>query len=369
MDDNTRLFEARLRALDDGAMLDTACEVDESGAGAGETICDDLHLVAAMRGYQVPRAEAEAACERVHARLMSAITNDEAEERTPANEQQAAGAASRRLLPRRWRPWARVIAAAAAILIVGIIGGWQISSAAAAAYPDSTLYGVKRLEERVALATAWSDQRRAAVLATIADHRLSEITYEAHHHDERLVLSLAGEYGNAMRSLIGLTASMKRDHEDTSVVLEQLTQALNAEDAALKDAQAAGDTSLTQALNSTVQSQRNAINAGNLDVTPPALEQPQQARPTPGTLKPASTPHGQGTGQQSHPNNGGNNNGTGSGSKGGGANGNGGGNGNPGGPGGQHASGRSGYGTALSSKSATRTTSSAQGSRQPCASS
>ena len=353
MDDNTQLFEARLRALDDGAALDTTCEADEKSAGAGEAIGDDLHLIATLHSYQLPQAEADAARERVHARLMSAIAGDEAEERATAYGRHIAAGAGRQLHPRHWRLWARVAVAAAVLLIVGAIGGWQISNAATVAYPDSTLYGVKRLEERVALATAWSDQRRAGVLATIADHRLSETTYEAHQHDERLVQSLAGEYGDAMRSLISLTASMQRDHEDTSVVLEQLTRALNAEDAALKDAQAAGDTSLTQALGATVQSQRNAINAGNLDVTPPALEQSQQAGPTPGTLKPASTPHGQGTGQQSHPNNGGNNNGNsgstgngngngnGNGSKGGRSNGNGGGNGNPGGPGGQHAAGSS----------------------------
>lgn len=367
-----RLFEARLRALDDGAALDTACEADESGADAGEAIGDDLHLIAAVRGYQLPRAEADAARERVHARLMRAIASNEAEECATAHGRREAAAAGQLLNPRRWRPLARLAVAAAVLLIVGAIGGWQISGAAAVAYPDSTLYGVKRLEERVALAAAWSDQRKAAVLATIADHRLSETTYEAHQHDKRLVQSLAGEYGDAMRSLISLTASMQRNHEDTSVVLAQLTRALNAEDAALKDAQAAGDTILAQALGSTVQSQRNAIHAGNLDITPPALEQPQQTGPTPGTLKPASTPHGQGTGQQSHPNNGnnGNNgNGNGNGDKGGGANGNGGGNGNPGGPGGQHAAGSSGYGTALPSKSAIRTTSSTQGNHRLCASS
>lgn len=310
VDDNIRRFEAHLRALDEGMPPDAPGEVDEVDTGdAGEhaAVRNDLHLIAALRDYQMPRAEAVAARGRVHARLLNLIASGEEEYGSAAaGEHLTEIDAGRRLQRKRWRHRARVAAAIAAILILGAISGWQISTAAAAAYPNSPLYSVKRLEERVALETAWSDQRKGAVFATIANHRLNELTYEAKRHEEPLVQSLAEEYDNTMRSLINLASGMQRKHEDTTAVLAVLTHELNAEGAALQNAQSSGDAALTAALASTVQSQQSAISAGDLNIAPPALGQPQRNGPMQNEPHPTATPHGQGAEKQSQPNNGNN---------------------------------------------------------------
>ncbi len=306
VDDYARIFAVQLLALDGGTVPDESCAADEENGGSNAPMRDDLRLVAALRAYQVPHSERSAARENVRARLASAITLQATvvPGNTAGDELTHVGAA-RYWRSSGWRGRSRVAAAVAAVLAVSVLGGWQVSNAAAATYPGSPVYAVKRLEERIALATAWSDQRRGQVLATIADHRLYELTYEAGQHDLPMMRTLAGEYDSAMRSLIDLTATMQRDHEDISVLLSGLTHELSTESNALHAAQIAGNSSLSQMLTSSVESQRHAISAGHLDVMLPAPGKPQDHLvPPSGIAIPPSTRSGQGASQPSHQNSG-----------------------------------------------------------------
>lgn len=306
VDDYARIFATQLLALDDGTSPDESCVADEENGGSNARVRDDLRLVAALRAYQVPSSESSAARENVRARLERAITLQTAV--VPGNT--AGDELTHVEAARYWRSSgrrarSRVAAAVAAVLAVSVLGGWQVSNAAAAAYPGSPVYAVKRLEERVALATALSDQRRGQVLTTIADHRFYELTYEAGQHDLPMMRTLAGEYDSAMCSLIDLTATMQRNHEDISVPLSGLTHELSTESKALHAAQIAGNSSLSQMLTSSVENQRHAISAGHLDVTLPAPGKPQDHLILPsGIASPPATRSGQGTSQPSHQNSG-----------------------------------------------------------------
>lgn len=289
-------------------MLDAACSAGGLSGGDRALAHEYLRLVAALKDFQLPRVETEAAREHIQARVMCAIATSITQvDPTYADDPTLPNVKHTERSRGRYYLW-RMATVTAALLITGAIGGWRISSSAASAYPDSPLYSVKAMEERLALATAWSDERKGTVFETIADHRLSELTFEAREHDEPLARTLAQQYGATMRSLILLATTMRREHEDTSVVLAALTHELNAEGVALRDAQASGDVMLTQALAATLEAQRSAISAGNVNVTPPLLSQPQQQVPQhdshPGKPNPTLTPHGQGTSQPSHPNNG-----------------------------------------------------------------
>lgn len=315
MDDYARRFEAELLALDkddgDGA-IDGPHEVRGG-------MRDDLLLVAALRRCEtLQQAEADAARERVRAQLMSVIASESAIIRASDSTEPAHVVASRRQRE-KVISWGRIraVAAVAALLAVSAARGWQVSNAAAAAYPGSPLYAVKRLEERAALSTAWSDERRGQVLTTIADHRLRELSYEAAHHNMPLVHMLASEYSADMRTLINLTARMQRQHEDASVVVADLTRELDAEARVMSSARSSGDSALTQALAAAVQEQQDAISAGNLNVAAPALGAPQSNGHASGAGTPSTTPAGQGAGKSQQQGNGGNGGNSGQGSQGG----------------------------------------------------
>lgn len=326
VDDNAGLFETLLLALErssavPGPLRETD---DELQHPAATPMQDDLQLVAALRNYRLPEHETNAARERVFAQLAGTLADADASARAISGREARRPHAARRNRAGGWRRKSRVAAAIAALLAIGMLGGWQVSSAAAAANPDSPLYSVKRLEERVALATAWSDSRRGEVLMTIADHRLSEMLYESREHDQTRVRGLAVEYNSTMRSLINLTVTMQRQHEDVQAVLADLSHALNLESQAARSALTSGDVTLSLSLASAINGQSSAIRAGNLDIAAPTLgAPPNQSIPagaTPSATSPkrgASQPPRQNTpGASQSGKNGGNGNGGASGSSG-----------------------------------------------------
>lgn len=307
MDDNERLFESYLVAIDEGRYTGNAADMGGERSDVSQSVRDELSLVSALRRCHVSSNETDVARQRVHALLMNAIASDNARDESTDAAVPTPIMSSSRQRGRSVHGWVRAAAAAAALLTVGGLGGWQVSHAAASANPGSPMYSVKRLEERVSLDTAWSDQRRGQVLATIADHRLSEMTYEAGLRNQPLVRSLANEYDGAMRSLIDLTATMQRHHENTSVILAALSRELRAETNAMRSAQMSGDTVLSQALALSAQTQRDAISAESLDVMPPALDVPQNKNVPPNGAATPTTPPGQRTTQPQQHGNGSNN--------------------------------------------------------------
>lgn len=230
-------------------------------ADAAET----LRTIVALRGTRaVPAHEADGARERVRAKI-SAQTS--AAPTTAVSKGARGMSAWRRGAGRKISRW-RSIALAAAVLLVCALGIWQTLNAAGAALPDSPLYAVKRGTEWIALTSAWSDQRRGEVLASIAAQRLAEARAASARHNDALVRSLTGELNSTMRDLISLTASMKARHEDTTVVARDLARDLGAEYAAMQLAWKSGQTTLAQALDTSIVAQQKAIKQYNLSLPP-----------------------------------------------------------------------------------------------------
>jgi hypothetical protein len=230
-------------------------------ADAAET----LRTIVALRStLAVPAHEADGARERVHTKI-SAQTS--AAPTTAVSNGARGMSAWRSGAGRKIGRW-RSIALAAAVLLVCALGIWQTLNAAGAALPDSPLYAVKRGTEWIALTSAWSDQRRGEVLASIAAQRLAEARAAAARHDDALVRSLTGELNSTMRDLISLTARMKARHEDTTVVAPELARDLGAEYAAMQLARKSGQTALAQALDTSTVAQQKAIKQYNLSLPP-----------------------------------------------------------------------------------------------------
>lgn len=249
-------LEAGTATLDECVQRYFATDADAAGT---------LRAIVALRStLAVPAHEADGARARVRAlisgptsALPTAIVSNGA--RGMSAWHRGAGRKSG-----RWRS----IALAAAVLLACVLGLWQTLNAAGAALPDSPFYAVKRGTEWIALTSAWSDQRRGEVLASIAAQRLAEARAEATRHDDALVRSLTSELNSTMRDLISLTARMKARHEDTTVVERALARDLGAEYAAMQLARKAGQTALAQALNTSMVAQQKAIKQYNLALPP-----------------------------------------------------------------------------------------------------
>ncbi|HZC77102.1 MAG TPA: DUF5667 domain-containing protein, partial [Ktedonobacterales bacterium] len=248
-------LEAGTATLDECVQRYFAADAD-----AAET----LRAIVALRStLAVPAHEADGARERVRA-LISKPTS--AALVTAVSHGARGTSAWRRVAGRKIGR--RSIALAAAVLLVCALGIWQTLNAAGASLPDSPLYAVKRGTEWIALTSAWSDQRRGEVLASIAAQRLAEACAAAARHDDALVRSLTGELNSTMRDLISLTARMKAKHEDTTVVARALARDLGAEYAALQLARQSGQTALAQALNTSTVAQQKAIKQYKLSLPP-----------------------------------------------------------------------------------------------------
>jgi hypothetical protein len=83
-----------------------------------------------------------------------------------------------------WFPrWATVMA----IVLVLVLGGGGTVAAADSSMPDSPLYSVKLVTERVRLTLTPSQMGRARIYAQLADRRVTEIAYMAGKGDARQV--------------------------------------------------------------------------------------------------------------------------------------------------------------------------------------
>ncbi|HLZ23168.1 MAG TPA: DUF5667 domain-containing protein [Ktedonobacterales bacterium] len=291
MNDDVRLFESRLSELDAAPQMvpgpDRHHFPEESAVRA------DLHLVRAMRHIQVPEGELLAAHTRV-ARLLQAEMDAGETATVPVraarpNEHTSQSTVAHRR-PAYMRRLAQAALVAAAILLVGGLVGWQVSEAAASALPGSPLYGIKRAEESLALQLTGSDTQRGEVLATIADHRLTEIRAEAEQHNDPLVKSLAREFDGTMRQLIALTATMTRQHENTTDVTARLVHELAVEYSTLRTAQQRGDVVLAQALTVTTQAEDSAIHDSHITLPPGAVNTPVPVESSPGATPPGGQP-------------------------------------------------------------------------------
>jgi hypothetical protein len=295
MNDDANLFEIVLSKLD--ASPQVAARSPGQPESSGSALRDELRLVCSMRQIQVSESELSEARMRVTGRLWDEMAVSPAAslpfDKTPTRIRPTRrGAHQRSRVP---RCVARA-ALTAAILLVGCFAGWQVSAAAAAALPESPLYGIKRGEELLALNTSWSDSRRGEVLATIADHRLSELRAESLQQKDPLVHSLAAELDGTMRQLISLTASMTARHENLSSVSADLAHEMNAEYATLDTALQSGDVALAQVLAVTTQSEATMIYNSHINLPSSSTNTaiPPWASPgTPGI--PTSSPGGSGT--------------------------------------------------------------------------
>ncbi|HLJ81093.1 MAG TPA: DUF5667 domain-containing protein, partial [Ktedonobacterales bacterium] len=296
-------------------------------------------LVHAIRHLHAPEDELQDAHTRVAGLLWeemaagTAATISDMPDASAPSETISARIANIRRRPIRLRRLAWAVLAAAAILLIGCVTGWQVSNAATFALPGSPLYGLKLAEEHLALNTSWSDQRRGEVLATIADHRLTELRVEAVQHNNPLVQSLAAQFDGTMRQLISLTATMSEKHENTTVVAAGLAHELSVEYSTLRAAQESGDVVLAQALTVTAQSETTAIQNSHINLPPSAMNPPIPAS-EPTHTPPVGPGNNNGNGN-------GNSNGTGTGN--GNGNGNGHGNGNGGQGGGNPGNGGTGH--------------------------
>jgi uncharacterized membrane protein YgcG len=176
---------------------------------------------------------------------------------------------------------------AAALILFALLGGWIASKAAANALPSSPLYGLKRVDEGLALATARSDQRRGDVLLMMAGRRLIEIRAEARGGDVAAARALAADFDATMHDVIRLTAAMQTRHEDTHRITAGLAHTLAAENETIRTAQQSGQTIVAQTLATAAQNQEIAIQASSVMLPPVSSARPGAA-PTAGTTSAAA---------------------------------------------------------------------------------
>lgn len=172
------------------------------------------------------------------------------------------------MAPTRQRRWMhrRTAAACAAAFILAMLAGWTTSAAAATAMPYDSLYGLKRAEERVALATAWSPERQATVLDGMARARLAEAQATAARKDDAMAARLIGECDSAVRDLIALAAQHDVAGPSRRAIAASVAGILDDEHAALLAAQARGDAQVAAALDEATSAQATRIQAAGLPI-------------------------------------------------------------------------------------------------------
>lgn len=280
MNDNERLFDHYLEQIDQREAAHAPGSQSESKSQLKRTpeVTRALTLATALRHVSPPPEEVEYARMRVDMRVRAAMAQP-AVAKPPG--------ASLATLRRSRQRIVYIAVAALVLLVLGSVIGWQVSVAAADALPGSPLYILKRGEEWVATQSAWSDQRRGEVLATIANHRLREARAEADLYNIPLMRTLTSEFDSDMHQLISLTAHMMMRHEDTAVVTTAITSNMRAEYLLITsgDLGGAGHVPLAQELAVTLQMQQHqiAIQQISFPQTPPG-----QA-PVP-SLTPSATP-------------------------------------------------------------------------------
>jgi hypothetical protein len=260
-----------------------------------------LRTAYALRHLDVP--EAALAQARVRGRLMASIARaDGVAPMAPRAVPEPARPSAPSQTHRYTRTLARAAAIAAAVLLVCGALGWGVGTAAAAALPGDPLYGVKRAQESLALATALSDGGRGTALTTIADHRLAEAAAEASLGNDNQARALALEFANDIQQAITLSATMQDKGEDNRPVLGALATELAHAAQVQADAASHGHDALAQALNAGIQNANQVIDDHHLHLPPaaggggpgahPTHTPEPKGHPTPDQGAPTPTPHG-----------------------------------------------------------------------------
>lgn len=255
MADNERLLEAHL------TQLDTSGASAPAQAASTPEMAAQIALVIALRSVTPPSAEVDAARQRVRARVLDTIAEE---------DQNAQSGSARAIVGRHasstsaTRNRMRGLASLAAVFLLALLGGFSLTGAVGAATPNSPLYGLKRADEWLALHTSWSDQRRGQVYATIAWRRLTEALYESKRHDDHATQRFAREYDDAMQRLIQLDAAMKARHENTTSVASGIARDLDRAQTIALAASQSGESTLAQTLTDTTAAEREALNRANI---------------------------------------------------------------------------------------------------------
>lgn len=229
---------------------------------AAETDTDvaaDLALIAALQQITPGRHEREGARARVGERIAALM----ATESSPAVSEAKKGAraflravtappvlaarkaaARQRLLNTLRR--ASVFAAALFVAVAATLA-WA-SVASAHALPESPLYSIKRAEEEILWAFAWTDESKGQTLTVMAGHRLNEASAEAGQKHTTEALHLVGNLNTTLGRLVTLTAHAQRTHEDTSPLTSDIRSMLDAEQTGATQAVTHGETDFARAL-------------------------------------------------------------------------------------------------------------------------
>lgn len=299
MADNERLLESRLKSME------SSCE---RGASSESSAHSDIALIMALRAVEPPAREVDAARLRVRARVFDVILADDDRvegARAPRHPQSPRSGDGASAIARAGKR--RLLVAVAAMFLLAFLGSWAVSSAASIATPASPLYGLKRADEWLALQSAWSDQRRGQVYATIAWHRLAEAQFESQRHNDSAAQRLTQEYDVTMQRLIQLDADMEARHENTTVVAQGIARNLDRAYTIAQAASQSGEATLAQTLTATTTAERAAIKQANITVPtvgghipagqPTGTTTPSHGRtPTPSTDVSQTPTEGQETG-------------------------------------------------------------------------
>lgn len=310
--DTERLFDALLNDATTGkrtpAECLALCEVQNP------ELVSSLKLALLVRTVTLDDSERELARAKVRQRLTAVLDSAESTRLESRSDVISPARSARRRMV-----WMRQLAVVAAALAFVVLGTWLLTDAAANALPGSPLYAIKRADEAVELTFAWSNQMRGEVLAQIALHRLSEARAEAASHHTTRAVALMGESNAATQQLIDLAIATKTRTAHDGIINDSLTKTLQAEYAALAQAQSDGQTWLAQLLLHNVSDQQSALSAGNISIplegaptptipaapihlsaTPPAAATPRPTpRPTP-PIKPTPDSNGSDSGDHGH---------------------------------------------------------------------
>lgn len=285
--DTERLFEALLHDVTTGkrtpAECLALCEIQNP------ELVSSLKFALLVRTVALDDSERELARANVRQRLVAEVDSAESARLESLSDiVSPARSAQKRIV------WVRHVAVVAVALAFVFPGTWLLTDAAANALPGSPLYAIKRADENVELTLAWSNQMRGEILAQIAMHRLNEARAEAASQHTARAVALMGESNAATQQLIDLAIATKTRTARDGTITDSLTKTLEAEYAALTQAQSDGQTWLALLLRHNVSDQQRALNAGNISIplegapTPTTPTAPIHLIPTPPT---AATPH------------------------------------------------------------------------------
>jgi hypothetical protein len=304
MIDRESRFARCLDEIDAGRLTLDQCL--QRYAATDPELAQALRTADALRGVSV--AESRLAQARVRGQLMAAIASesDNAAALTAAvtESPQPARPVARGRVHRRGATLVRAAAIAAAVLVVCSALGWGVNTVAAAALPGDPLYGVKRAQEAIALATALGDASRGERLVAIADHRLTEASAEADRGNDGQARALAQEFSGDIQQVIALSATMSDKGEDNRPVLAALAAELARAAQAQSSAASHGHAGFAKTLGTDLQAANQGIDDHHIKLPndhgrggpgPQPTETPEpKGHPTPGHGNETPTPHGGG---------------------------------------------------------------------------